>query len=140
MVGSIKSAHKEANEMLSNKVRTTIIGLVASVSFVGASVAPAVSQAQWHTYCTAGHCITHSNFTIGGAEPCSVVSSNYSKAREALSDAKTTAEKEEAEGRVHSAEIESFTWGCDVVPRSVAAPVVAAPVATAPSMSMSALP
>ena len=37
--------------MLSTKIRTTVVGLVASAGFPVASVAPAVSQAQWHTYC-----------------------------------------------------------------------------------------
>jgi hypothetical protein len=36
---------EEANEMLT-KTRTTLIALVASVSFAGATVAPAVSQAR----------------------------------------------------------------------------------------------
>ncbi|MGZ6576495.1 MAG: hypothetical protein ACXVHJ_36620, partial [Solirubrobacteraceae bacterium] len=26
--------------------------------------------AQWHNYCTAGHCITHSNYTLEGQHAC----------------------------------------------------------------------
>src|SRR5271165_6358575 len=57
-----KPALKEAHEMLSTKIRTTFIALVASVGFAGAAIAPAVSQAQWHTIVVGGHVITHGNF------------------------------------------------------------------------------
>jgi hypothetical protein len=56
--------------MLGTKVRTTAITLVAALSFAGASLVPTVAQAQWHTYCVSGHCVTHTNFTVGGVEPC----------------------------------------------------------------------
>jgi Skp family chaperone for outer membrane proteins len=114
--------------MLSTKTRTTIIALVAASSFAVASVAPAVSQAQWHTYCVSGHCITHSNFTRGGADPCVGINANYNKAYEALLEAiqtkKEQADKvhpemtqaeaqakiEEAEAQVHLASIAAFEW------------------------------
>lgn len=115
-----------------SKTRTTIITLVASASFVVASMAPAVSQAQWHTYCVSGHCITHKNFTSGGVNPCAGTTANYNKAYEALLEAiqtkKEQADKvhpemtqaeaqtkiEEAEAQVHLASIAAFEWGCDV--------------------------
>ncbi len=115
-----------------SKTRITIVTLVASAAFAVAAVIPAVSQAQWHTYCVAGHCTTHKNFTNGGVSPCVGANANYNKAYEALLDAiqnkKEQADKvhpemtqaeaqaqiEEAEGRVHLASVAAFEWGCDV--------------------------
>src|SRR5690349_9653916 len=112
--------------MFSTKIRTAIVTVVASAGFAASAAAPAVSQAQWHTYCVAGHCITHSNFTLGGVEPCSALSSNYSKAYEGLLEAIQTKKEqavlvnpemtqaeaqaaiEEAEAQVHLAEIAAF--------------------------------
>jgi hypothetical protein len=114
------------------KIRASIIGVVASLGFAAASVVPAVSQAQWHTYCVAGHCITHSNYTIGGVEPCVGITSNYNKAYESLLEAIQTknelpnqvhpemtqaeaqAKVEEDEAQVHLASIAAFEWGCSV--------------------------
>ena len=73
--------------MLRTKISTTVITLVAALSFAGASLAPTAAQAQWHTYCTAGHCITHTNFTIGGVSPCTAIDANYSKAYDGLLEA-----------------------------------------------------
>ena len=132
--------------MLSTKIRTTIIALVASASFVVAAVAPAVSQAQWHTYCVSGHCITHTNYTSGGVSPCDGINANYNKAYEALLDAIQTkkeqadkvhpemtqaeaqAQIEEAEAQVHLASIAAFEWGCDVAVHTSPTPVVVTPV------------
>src|SRR6202035_1259142 len=44
-----KPAHQEAKEMLTTKVRTTIIALLATLSFTAASVIPGVSQASKNT-------------------------------------------------------------------------------------------
>jgi hypothetical protein len=124
--------------MFSTKVRTAIVALVASASSGVAALAPAVSQAQWHNYCVAGHCTTHQNFTIGGKEPCEVIKANYEKAYDGLLQAlepravlvngpsgpQVEAERahqiEEEEGRVREAEREAFTWGCDVAARTSA--------------------
>ena len=118
--------------MLSTKIRITITTLVASAGFGAAALAPAASQAQWHTYCVAGHCVTHQNFTIGGKEPCEVIQSNYNNAYDGLLNAidekplyiggpsPTQAEQERAaqiaeeEARVREAEREAFTWGCQL--------------------------
>lgn len=115
-----------------SKTRIVLAGIATSAAFLLASVAPAVSQAQWHTICTAGHCTTHSNYTIGGVSPCSGVKSSYEKAYEGLLEALETKKElpdevhpemtaaeaqenvEEAEGRVHQAEVAGFEWGCDV--------------------------
>ncbi len=49
---------QEANEMLSARTRSTIVALIASLSFAAATVAPAVSQAQpdWPALGQAIHC------------------------------------------------------------------------------------
>ena len=126
------------------KIRASIIALVVSLSFAAAAVAPAVSQAQWHTYCVAGHCVTHANFTSGGVDPCTGINSNYNKAYEALLEAIQTKQEqadkvhpemtqaeaqakiEEDEAQVHLDSIAAFEWGCDVaVHASPTSPVVA---------------
>ena len=108
------------------KTRTTIIALVASASFAVASVAPAVSQAQWHTLVVAGHVITHGNFTIGGVDPCVAINERLGKWQQAVGDytewqnrhdageATATKERENAEGEVNRASGEAFEYGCDV--------------------------
>jgi hypothetical protein len=134
--------------MLSTKTRTTIIALVASASFAAASLAPAVSQAQWHTICYAGHCTTHQNYTVGGVDPCTGLNSNYGKAYEALLEAietkKEQADKvhpemtqseaqakiDEAEAQVHLVSIAAFEWGCAAAARTSPTSVGKAPVGT----------
>jgi hypothetical protein len=143
--------------MLGTKTRTTIIALVASASFAAASVAPAVSQAQWHTICYAGHCTTHQNYTVGGVDPCTGINSNYGKAYEGLLEAietkKAQADKvhpemtqaeaqakiEEAEAQVHLAEIAAFEWGCQAALHTSPGRVLVAPVGavlTAPEATL----
>ena len=123
-----------------SKTRTTISTLVAVFSFAGAAIVPTAAQAQWHTYCVAGHCITHSNYTIGGQDPCTAINANYNKAYETLLEdlqsqkelvntvnpqltqgeggaAEARKKVEEAEAAVHLAEIAAFEWGCDVALR-----------------------
>lgn len=127
--------------MFSSRIRTATVTLLATLSFAGASLIPTAAQAQWHTYCMAGHCITHTNYTIGGVSPCSGISSTYDKAYEALLEAlqnkKEQADKvhpemtqteaqeqiEEAEARVHAASLASFEWGCDVAAAAHTSPV-----------------
>jgi len=48
------------------------------------AIVPAVSQAQWHTICTAGHCTTHKNFTIGGKSTCENINGNLNSAQDGL--------------------------------------------------------
>jgi hypothetical protein len=138
---------KEANKMLSTRIRTIIVALVASAGFAGATVAPAVSQAQWHTICYAGHCTTHQNYTIGGQSPCVAIKSSYDKAYdgllEAIENKKQQADKvhpemtqaeaqariEEDEALVEAASLSNFEWGCDIAMRTPPGHVVLVPVA-----------
>jgi hypothetical protein len=128
------------------KIRTTVLALVATLSLAGASLVPAAAQAQWHTYCTAGHCITHTNFTIGGVSPCAAIEAGYGKAYDGLLEAlqkekelpdrvhpemtpaEAQAAVEDAEAQVHLASIASFEWGCSVTSQATSAPVAKAPV------------
>jgi len=132
--------------MLRTKIRIAVIPLVAVLSFTGASLLPNAAQAQWHTICTAGHCTTHKNFTIGGVSPCSAIGANYGKAYEGLLEAlqaekelpdkvhpemtpaEAQADVEEAEAQVHSASIASFEWGCDIAAQAMSTPGVKVPV------------
>ena len=122
--------------MFSSRIRAIIITLTASLSFAGASLIPAAAQAQWHTICFAGHCMTHTNYTIGGVSPCVAVSSGYTKDYEGLLEAiqekkeqalkvhpemtqeEAQAAIEEAEAQVHSDEVANFEWGCGVALRT----------------------
>ena len=126
--------------MFSTRIRTAVVTLIAGLSFAGASLVPTAAQAQWHTICMGGHCITHTNFTIGGVSPCAGISSGYDKAYEGLLEAienkKEQANKvhpemtqeeaqeeiEEAEARVHAESLASFEWGCDVATPALTSP------------------
>src|SRR3984893_16080282 len=128
------------------KIRASIIALVVSLSFAAAAVAPAVSQAQWHTYCVAGPCVTHANFTSGGVDPCTGINSNYNKAYEALLEAIQTKQEqadkvhpemtqaeaqakiEEDEEQDHLDSIAASESGCDVAVHSSPTSPVVAPV------------
>ena len=128
------------------KTRTAIITLIAALSFAGASLVPKAAQAQWHTYCTAGHCITHTNFTIGGVSPCSAIDANYSKAYDGLLEALQTEKElpdkvhpemtkaeaqaavEDAEAQVHLASIGSFECSCSAASQAAATSKVKVPV------------
>jgi hypothetical protein len=94
--------------MLSNKVRNALVALVAAVSLGSALVAPAASQAQWHTIVVNGHVFTHSNWTEGGQSPCQRISGELGKAKGALG------QSPDAEGEVVRTEGEAFEYGCDL--------------------------
>ena len=134
--------------MFSRRIRTTIIVLVASASCAVAALVPAVSQAQWHNYCVAGHCITHANYTIGG---CEAIKANYNNAYEGLlvaieprsvlvngpSGPQVEEERahqiEEEEARVREAERAAFESGCPVVAARIAPTSGQVVTATSPS-------
>jgi hypothetical protein len=121
-------AQKEAIEMHSNRIRTAAIALAATLSVAGAAIAPAVSQAQWHTLVVGGQIITHNNFTQGGVSPCTRISGELEKATSQVGDYKewigrhdageatAKAELANAEAAVVRARGEAFEYGCDVAP------------------------
>jgi hypothetical protein len=143
--------------MFSTKVRIAATTLVASAGLAGAAVAPAASQAQWHTYCVNGFCTTHQNFTIGGKSPCEVIQGNYNNAYDGLlnsldeknlviggpSPAQVEEERAkevaEAEGRVREAEREAFTYGCELArtapPTQTTTPVQSVTAVSATSLA-----
>jgi len=114
--------------MQSYKIRTTTIALIASLSLAGAAIAPAASQAQWHTIVVGGHIITHGNFTQGGVSPCTRISGELEKSTSQVGDYKEWIERHDAgeatakselanaEAAVNRARGEAFEYGCDVAP------------------------
>ena len=118
--------------MLNKKIRTILTSAAMAGTLAVAAIVPAVSQAQWHTICSAGHCTTHTNFTIGGKSPCENIKGNLNNAHDGLLSAIDTrplriggpsvtqveqgrrAEIEREEARVAEAERASFEWGCQV--------------------------
>jgi hypothetical protein len=117
--------------VLSSKTRTTIVALIASLSFAGTAVVPAVSQAQWHTLKVGGQVITHGNFTEGGVSACSRIAGQLGSEEDLVGDdhdwleakgtgraGKENATKalDEAEAEVLSARQEAFEYGCDIAP------------------------
>jgi hypothetical protein len=113
--------------MSTTKIRTAATVFVAALSLAVAAVAPAVSQAQWHTIVVGGHVFTHGNFTEGGVSPCTRIAGELGKAEGAVGDYKewigrhdageATAKEglADAEGEVDRADGEAFEYGCDVV-------------------------
>jgi len=110
------------------KIRTSIIALVAAAGLAGSAVAPAVSQAQWHTLVVGGQVITHSNYTEGGVSPCTRINGQLGAGKELVGDdhdwlelkgisragmENATKELENSEAIVHRAEQEAFEYGCD---------------------------
>jgi hypothetical protein len=120
---------KEATKM-NTKIRTAIITLIAAGGFATATVAPAVSQAQWHTICNAGHCTTHQNAKLNGKAPCEAIKAASGGAYDGLLgaigprpvlvngpsgtqvEAERTHQIEEEEARVAAAERAAFEYGC----------------------------
>lgn len=118
--------------MFTKKIRTILVSAAAAGALAVVAVAPAVSQAQWHTICSGGHCTTHKNFTIGGKSPCENIKENLNGAQDGLLNAIDTrplriggpsvtqveqerrADIEREEARVREAERASFEWGCQV--------------------------
>ena len=114
------------------KTRCALVAAIASAGFAVASVSPAVSQAQWHTICYSGHCITHTNYTIGGQSPCASLGSQYNSDYSAYLDAlenqkeqalmvdptmtpaQTQAAVDDAEAQVAADQRAAFMWGCQL--------------------------
>ena len=128
--------------MFRTKVTTIAVSAAAALSFGGAALVPTAAQAQWHNICIGGHCITHTNYTIGGESPCAKIGSNYSKAYEGLLEAlqnqkeqldkvhpemtqkEAQEQVEDAEAAVHAADLAAFEWGCTVAAPSRTVPPV----------------
>jgi hypothetical protein len=116
--------------MFSSKIRPALIALVTTAGLAFTLVAPAASQAQWHTIVVGGHVFTHGNFTEGGVSPCVRIDEQLGKWQGAVGDddewvnrkgigsaGKAIAEEElaNAEGEVNRASGEAFEYGCDTV-------------------------
>ena len=116
---------------MSTKIRTAVTVLVATLSFTVAAVAPAVSQAQWHTIVVGGHVFTHGNFTEGGVSPCTRINNQLGAGLNLVGDdhdwlelkglsqagrENATKELETNEAIVRQAEREAFEYGCDNAP------------------------
>lgn len=116
--------------MFSSKIRPAIITLVTTAGLAFTLVAPAASQAQWHTIVVGGHVFTHGNFTEGGVSPCTRINEQLGKWQGAVGDdhdwlglkgigkaGKANAEEElaNAEGEVNRLSGEAFEYGCDTV-------------------------
>jgi len=117
--------------MNSITIRSSIVALVATVGFAGSAIAPAVSQAQWHTIVVGGQVITHGNFTEGGVSPCTRINGQLGSAQGLVGDdhdwqeikgiGRAGAENasqalQEAEAAVLRAQQEAFEYGCDNAP------------------------
>jgi hypothetical protein len=112
---------------MKTKFRTGIAVLATVATMAVPALAPAVSQAQWHTINVGGHIFTHGNFTQGGKSPCQRIEGELGKGLEHVGDyhewigrhdrGRSTAEEEleRAEGDVNRAEGEAFEYGCDTV-------------------------
>jgi hypothetical protein len=111
--------------MFLTKTRTTLLTLVAAATMAIAALAPAVSQAQYHNYCVAGHCVTHANYTYGN--PCTAKSAaiiteeeaekikfEAEQERKKEEEERQKQKGEEKEGEVHQGEIEKTFYGCGV--------------------------
>ena len=113
------------------KIRTSILALVVTAGLTGAAIAPAASQAQWHTIVVGGQVITHSNFTEGGVSPCTRIGGQLGSAKNLVGDdhdwlelkgiskagqENATKDLESNEAAVLRAEQEAFEYGCDSAP------------------------
>jgi hypothetical protein len=112
---------------MSTKIRTAVTALIATAGLAGGSIAPAVSQAQWHTLNVGGHIITHSNYTEGGVSPCTRINNQLGAGQGLVGDdhewlelqgigqagkENATKDLETNEAIVAGAERESFEYGC----------------------------
>jgi hypothetical protein len=98
--------------MIITKSRTALITLVASAGFAVAGITPAASQAQWHNYCTAGHCITHSNYTLQGQHVCGPADITGTNPKSGLDDATKPAAGEDTDAQAEQNQITQFEGGC----------------------------
>jgi hypothetical protein len=117
--------------MIRTKLRSIVIALIATSCLAVPLVAPAASQAQWHTIVVDGHVFTHGNFTEGGVSPCTRITKQLGGWEQAVGDlhekidhhgrgpGNAKEELEDAEGELNRASGEAFEYGCDVVTPAV---------------------
>ena len=98
--------------MIMTKTRTALVALAASTGFAIAGIAPATSQAQWHNYCIAGHCITHANYTIQGEHPCGPADVTGTNPQSGLSDATQPITDEEKAAQAEQDALNQFEGLC----------------------------
>jgi hypothetical protein len=94
------------------KSRAALLALMTSAGLAAAGMAPAASQAQWHNYCTAGHCITHSNYTIEGQHACGPADITGTNPTSGLDDATKPADGEASAAQAEQNQITQFMGGC----------------------------
>ncbi len=116
--------------MTLTKTRCALIALAVSAAFAIAWVMPTASQAQWHNICYGGHCTTHTNYTINGKDPCTVINGNYSQDYGAylgalqtqidqanmvdptMTPGQTQQNVNDTEAQVAADQRAAFEWGC----------------------------
>ena len=94
------------------KSRAVLLTVLTSAGLAAAGVAPAASQAQWHNYCTAGHCVTHSNYTLPGQHVCGPADIAGTSFPSGLEDATQPAAGEETAAQAEQNQITQFWGGC----------------------------
>ena len=94
------------------KCRAALLTILTSAGLAAAGIAPAASQAQWHNYCTAGHCITHSNYTIEGQHPCGPADVTGTNPSSGLDDATKPIDAEGTAALAEQNQITQFWGGC----------------------------
>jgi hypothetical protein len=98
--------------MFITKSRTALITLVASASFAIAGIAPAVSQAQWHTICSGGACITHANYQLAGQHACGPADVEGTNPKGGLDGATQPAAGEASDAQAVQAQLNAFEGVC----------------------------
>ncbi len=98
--------------MIITKTRAAIIALATWAGFAAAGIAPATSQAQWHNYCVAGHCITHANYTLQGQHQCGPADVTGTNPTSGLADATKPVTDEDIAAQAEQDQITQFEGGC----------------------------
>ncbi|HEX4436827.1 MAG TPA: hypothetical protein VH061_08525 [Solirubrobacteraceae bacterium] len=129
-ISSSTNSPEEATEMTSIKARTTILALVASLSFGASTVAPAVSQARPKSPTT----------KADPKEACDAVVDSMLNAEAEARRYEKAGDTKNAEASWTAANLYFDVWseqGCATV--AVTGPIVASPPATIPSRTVKPL-
>jgi hypothetical protein len=114
--------------MISTTTRTTVLALVASLSFAASTVAPAVSQARPKTTTTK---------KVSAREACDAVASSMLEAEAKAKKYEKAGDEANAEAEWAAANLYFDVWseqGCATL--AVTGPVVAAPIASLPGRNI----